>query len=169
MKAMGRKMMMRESVVAITASPISLVASMAACTRGFSFSCMKRKMFSRTMMASSITIPTARVNASKVMLFSEKSMARIRVNVEMIEAGIATAAIKTARKLRINSHTTRLARILPRIRCSSSEWMEALMKSEMSWTTSSFTPGGNCARKSISFARMSSATRTVFTPDWRRT
>ena len=86
-------------------------------------------------MASSMTIPTARVSASSVMLFSEKSMPRISVKVAMMEAGIATAAISTARQLRMKSQTTTLARMLPRIRCSSSEWTEALMKSEMSWTT----------------------------------
>jgi len=135
MKAMGRKIITSERVVAITASPISLVASIEARTRSLPFSSMNRKIFSRTMMASSMTMPTASVNARSVMLFREKSMPRIRVKVEMIEAGMATAAINTARQFRMKSQTTRLARMLPKIRCSMSECTEALMKSEISWTT----------------------------------
>ena len=86
-------------------------------------------------MASSMTIPTASVNAKSVMLFREKSMPRINVKVAMMEAGMATAAISTARQFRIKSQTTMLARMLPKIRCSISEWTEAFMKSEISWTT----------------------------------
>ena len=85
-------------------------------------------------MASSMTIPTARVRASSVMLFREKSIPRISVNVAMTDAGMATAAIKTARQLRMKTQTMKLARMLPRMRCSSSEWTDALMNSEMSWT-----------------------------------
>src|SRR6266850_2433600 len=102
MNAIGRKIITSERVVAITASPISFVASIEARTRSLPFSSMNRKMFSSTMMASSITIPTASVNASSVMLFSEKSIPRISVNVEMMEAGMATAAISTARQFRMD-------------------------------------------------------------------
>ena len=38
-------------------------------------------------MASSMTMPTARVSASSVMLFSEKSMPRMSVNVAMMDGG----------------------------------------------------------------------------------
>src|SRR5579863_8575785 len=108
MKAIGRKMMTSESVVAITARPISCVALMAAFLRSSPFSSMKRKIFSRTMMASSMTMPTARVSARSVMLLSEKSMPRISVNVAMMLAGIATAAINTARQLRMKRKTMAL-------------------------------------------------------------
>src|SRR5580700_10775693 len=118
MKAIGRKMMISDSVVAITARPISWVASMAAWTRLRPLSSMKRTMFSRTMIASSMTIPTASVSASRVMLLSEKSMARISVKVAIMELGMATAAIRTARQLRMKSQTIALAKMLPRIRCS---------------------------------------------------
>ena len=124
--------MTSERVVAMTASPISCVALMAAFLRSSPFSSMKRTIFSRTMMASSMTIPTASVSARSVMLFREKSMPRMRVNVAMMLAGMATAAIRTARQLRMKRKTMALARMLPRIKCSRSEWTEALMKSEMS-------------------------------------
>jgi hypothetical protein len=86
------------------------------------------------MMASSMTMPTASVSARSVMLFNEKSIPRISVKVEITDAGIATAAISTARQLRMKIQTMKLARMLPRTKCSSSECTEALMKSEMSWT-----------------------------------
>ena len=44
-------------------------------------------MFSSTTMASSMTMPTASVIASSVMLLSVKPMTLISVNDEMIEAG----------------------------------------------------------------------------------
>src|SRR6202790_608199 len=88
MKAMGKKMMTRESVVAITARPISRVASMAAVLRSTPFSSMKRTMFSRTMMASSMTMPTASVSASRVILLSEKSICFMSVKVAMMEERI---------------------------------------------------------------------------------
>ena len=83
-------------------------------------------------MASSMTIPTASVNASSVMLFNEKSIPRMSANVAITDAGMATPAISTARQLRMKTQTMKLARMLPRIKCSMSEWTEALMKSEMS-------------------------------------
>ena len=75
--------------VAMTARPISRVPSMAASTAAMSFSSMKRKMFSSTIMASSITMPTIRVSASMVIWFSVKPIAAIRANVEMMDVGMA--------------------------------------------------------------------------------
>ena len=94
-------------------------------------------------MASSMTIPTASVNASNVMLFSVKSIALSSVKVAMIEVGIATAAINTERKLRMKNSTTRLASSEPKSRCSSSEATEALMNSDWSRMMRVVTPGGS--------------------------
>ena len=70
MNATGKKTAMSDNVVARTARPISLVASTAA-SIGFSlFSSMWRKMFSRTTIASSITMPTASASASSVIVLS---------------------------------------------------------------------------------------------------
>ena len=74
-------------------------------------------MFSSTTMASSITTPTISTSASIVTLLSVKSSAHIMPNVEITDAGIATAAIIVERQLRMNASTTRQARMLPRIRC----------------------------------------------------
>jgi hypothetical protein len=116
MKETGRKITTSENVVAITASPISAVASFAARIAVIFFSSTNRKMFSRTTIASSITTPTIKTNASIVTLFSVKSSAFIIPNVEITEAGIAIPAIKVDRHERINASTTRQASMLPRIR-----------------------------------------------------
>src|SRR5690606_15691438 len=118
MNETGRNTTTNENVVAITASPISLVPSTAACIGDIFFSSTKRKMFSSTTMASSITTPTISVSASMVMLLSVKLSQYIAPNAAMIDAGIATAAMIVARQLRINSSTTNEARIEPRIKCN---------------------------------------------------
>ena len=48
------------------------------------------------------------------MLFSVKSITRISVNVEMIDAGIASAEMITARMLRMKNITTMAANRLPK-------------------------------------------------------
>jgi hypothetical protein len=70
MNAMGKNTAMRESVVASTASPISLVPDTAAFIGSSPFSSTCLKMFSRTTMASSMTMPTAKARASRVMVLS---------------------------------------------------------------------------------------------------
>jgi hypothetical protein len=116
MKETGRKMTTSDRVVAMTASPISAVASLAACRVLIFFSSTKRKMFSRTTIASSITMPTISTRASIVTLLSVKWSARIMPNVAMIDAGIATPAIIVERQERMNNKTTKHARILPAMR-----------------------------------------------------
>ena len=66
MNPTGRNTANSDKVVAVTARPISRVPSMAAWNEGIPFSSMKRKMFSKTTIASSITMPTIRVSASIV-------------------------------------------------------------------------------------------------------
>ena len=82
-------------------------------------------MFSSTTMASSMTMPTASVIASSVMLLSVKPMTLISVNDEMIEAGIASAEMITARRLRMKNITTIVANSAPNSRCSSSDEIDA--------------------------------------------
>src|SRR5438445_388830 len=89
MKDTGTKITTRLSVVAITARPISAVAALAASKACIFFSSTNRKMFSRTTMASSMTIPTISTSASMVTLFNVNLSAHIMPNVEMTEAGIA--------------------------------------------------------------------------------
>ena len=116
MKETGTKMTTRLSVVAMTTGPISAVAALAASKGRSFFSSMKRKMFSSTTMASSITMPTISTSASIVTLLSVKPSAFIMPNEAMTEAGMATAAMTVACQFRMNSSTTRLARMLPSTR-----------------------------------------------------
>ena len=112
----GIKITTRLSVVAITARPISAVAARAASKGRIFFSSTKRKMFSSTTIASSITIPTINTSASIVTLFSVKFSARIIPNVEITEAGIAMPAISVERQLRMKNSTTSDASMLPSTR-----------------------------------------------------
>ena len=82
----------------MTARPISRVASTAACAGGRPFSSTNRKMFSSTTIASSMTMPTASVSASSVIVFSVKPWYQIRPKVAMIEVGIAIAAMIVERQ-----------------------------------------------------------------------
>ena len=65
-KATGTKTASSERVVAITAGPISRVPLMAASKADSPLSSMCRKIFSTTMMASSITMPTASASAMRL-------------------------------------------------------------------------------------------------------
>ena len=114
-------------------------------------------------------MPTARVRASSVMLFSVKSITLSSVKVATIEVGIATAAISTERTLRMKSITTRLASRLPKSRCSSSDFTEALMKTDWSRMIRSSIPGGSVLRTWASFSFTASMIWTVLVPDCRRT
>ena len=62
-----------------------------------------------------------------VTLLSVKSSAAIMPNVAMTDEGMATAAIRVDRQLRMNANTTRQARMLPRTRCLSISCSAALM------------------------------------------
>jgi len=59
------------------------------------------------------------------MLLSVKSIARMSVNVAMIEAGMASAEMSTARTFRMKNITTTAAKKLPQRRCSWSDATEA--------------------------------------------
>ena len=91
-------------------------------------------MFSSTTIASSMTMPTESVSASIVIRLSVKPMYQISPNVAMIEVGIAMAAMIVERRLVRKSSTTSAARIEPTMRCSSTLWIDASMKSDASRT-----------------------------------
>ena len=110
MKATGRKTAIRERRLARTARPISRVPSTAACIGGRSFSSMKRKMFSSTITASSMTIPTTSVSASRVMMLRVKPMYCMAAKVAMSELGMAMAEMRVGRKRRRKNQTTPAAK-----------------------------------------------------------
>ena len=59
------------------------------------------------------------------MLFNVNPMMFISVNDEMIDAGIASAEMITARMFRMKNITTMVAKSAPKIRCSSSDAIDA--------------------------------------------
>jgi hypothetical protein len=134
MKPTGAKIATSDNVVAITARPISLVASIAACLGGMPFSSMKRKMFSSTTIASSMTMPTESVSASIVSMLSVKPMYQTSEKVATIDVGMEMAAITVERKLPRNSQTTNAASIEPTIRCSCTLAIDASMNCASSRT-----------------------------------
>ena len=91
-------------------------------------------MFSMTTMASSMTMPTDRVKASIVMAFSVNPMYQISPKVDTMEVGMAMAAMAVDRAFHRKSATTSAARMEPRIRCSFTVRIEALMYSDWSRT-----------------------------------
>ena len=168
MNATGRNTASSESVVASTASPMSLVANTAA-TNGFCFfSCTKRVMFSSTTIASSITMPTASASASSVIMFSVKPIAHISANVPMIEIGIASAAMNVLRALPRNTSTISAAKSAPKTKCSLTAFKLVRMTCELSRTTFSLVPGGRLFSIIAKRSRMASTTATVFWPDCLR-
>jgi hypothetical protein len=125
-------------------------------------------MFSSTTMASSMTMPTASVSASSVIMLSVKPMPHIRAKVLAIEVGMAMAAMTVERQLRRNSSTTRAARKAPTTRCSWTVSTAALMYSDSSRTIRSVYPAGNRVWISARRSFTPSITATVLVPDCRR-
>jgi hypothetical protein len=113
----GTKITTSESVVAMTASPMSAVASRAASKGRIFFSSTKRNTFSSTTMASSMTMPTISTRASMVTLLSVKFSIHIIPKAETTEVGMATAAMKVDRQERMKASTTSEARMEPSTRC----------------------------------------------------
>ena len=106
---------------------MSRVASRAASKGRIFFSSTKRKMFSSTTMASSMTMPTMSTRASMVTPLRVKPSAHITPKAAMVEAGMATAAMRVERQERMKASTTSEARIEPstrwRLISCSAAWM----------------------------------------------
>jgi hypothetical protein len=111
MNATGRKITTSETVVAVTASEISFVPVMAASKGGRRSSSVCRKMFSSTMMASSMTMPVESDSPSMVKLLRVKPAMRMAVKVAMIDTGIASAATKAGRSFFTERKKTMVARM----------------------------------------------------------
>ena len=171
MNATGKKMAMSESVVATTASTISRAPVTAASHGERPSSSMCRKMFSSTMMASSMTMPVDTDSPSIVTLLSVKPAARMAKKVAMIEVGIEIAAISAGRQFRQprKSQTMRLAKTAPSTRWCWTSPSARWMKRDWSRTTSIVTSGGRLACSSAIRAFTRSTTATVFVPDCLRT
>src|SRR5947208_13614896 len=120
---------------------------------------MNRKIFSITIMASSITMPTIRVSASMVIEFIDKPMAFISVKAETMEVGIARDAIKVVRQLARNIRITTDASMLPRTMWCWMFLMDAFVNTDWSEMTSAETSFGSvgmiAARRSFTSSELS--------------
>ena len=111
-KAMGRKTATMVEVTASTASAISAAPLRAAVLGSSPFS-MWRKMFSRTTMASSISIPTERERAIMEIMLSEMPRAFSTMKVPSTTTGSPATVTRVLRKSRKKSSTTSAARMPP--------------------------------------------------------
>ena len=108
MNATGTNTATSVAEVAMTAIPISSVASMAACSGGLPIA-RWRATFSTSTMASSTRMPTTTANASKLSRLSEKPNQYITAKVGITDSGSAIAEIQVARQSRRKNQTTRTA------------------------------------------------------------
>ena len=89
-------------VVAISAPVTSSIACRAASLESNPFSSMFREVFSTTTMASSTTIPIARIRPKSVSMFSEKPAASSTANVASSDTGMVIVGTRVARKFCMN-------------------------------------------------------------------
>ena len=80
----------------MTAPNTSPIASDAACRAGFPYSWMCRSMFSMTTIASSTTMPVARMMPKSVSVLIEKPSSLTNANVPMSDTGIVIVGMSVA-------------------------------------------------------------------------
>jgi hypothetical protein len=163
MKATGRKTATMQKVVASTASPISSVPSIAA-WRCVLPNPMWRMMFSRTTIASSIRMPTARLSAIRVSTFRVKPNAASTMKAPSTEIGSARPVITVLRQECRNRKTMAMVSRPPSTMVSWTLFTEFWMPRELSRTMSSSTSGGRDLRSSAMAWRTPRATSIVLEP-----
>ncbi len=170
-KITGRKTTAMERVAAVAAKAIWRVPFEAA-SKGASPASRCRSMFSSTTMASSITTPTARARASRVMMLRVAPKIHITPKLAMMESGMAVATMSVGRVRRRKTKTTRVARKAPK---TSANWVSAT-ESRMDWEKSMMPsqsaismPAGANFFSSSTRSRTSVAIATVFAWDCFRT
>ena len=166
MNATGTNTATSVAEVAMTAMPISSVASMAACSGGLPIA-RWRATFSTSTMASSTRMPTTTANASKLSRLSEKSNQYMTAKVGITDSGSAIAEIQVARQSRKKNQTTRTASNAPSSNMIMEELYEALASSTLESTSVNTISG--CATCSAATAtRTASPTATSLEPRVRR-
>ena len=163
MNATGMKTAMMVNVVAMTARPISAVPSRAASRWSFPF-CMCRTMFSRTTIASSISMPIARERPISVSTFSVKPNIRIAMNAATTEIGSVRPVMTVERHELRNRNTMNTVSSPPSTSVTCTSSIDSRMNVESSRTICSDTPGGSSGCIFATASRTPSATPTVFAP-----
>ncbi len=163
MNATGRKIATTASVAASAAKVIWREPLSAASTRFSPFSWW-RTMFSSTMMASSTTMPMARLRPSSVKVLSVKPKKYRTMKVPMIEVGIARMTFSVAVQLPRNSQHTNAVASADSTSAILNSSTDSSMKLVESKLTSIFMPSGSCLATSAMRALTPCATATVFEP-----
>jgi hypothetical protein len=164
MKATGMNTATMVKVVAMTARPISSVPSRLA----FTWSLPRwrwRTMFSRTTIASSISMPMASDRPIRVITLRVKPKRRMTVKAAITEMGRVRPVMTVERQEFRKMKTMSTVRMPPRTMVRFTSWMESRMKFESSRTICSDTPGGISVWSLPIAALMPSATATVLAPD----
>ena len=163
MNATGMNTAMMVKVVAMTARPISAVPSRAA-VRWSLPCCMCRTMFSRTTIASSISMPMASDRPISVRTLSVKPNIRIAMKAATTEIGSVSPVITVDRHELRNRKTMKTVNRPPSTSVTCTSSIESRMNVESSRTTCSETPGGSSGDRRATASRMPSATPTVLAP-----
>ena len=121
-------------------------------------------MFSSTMIASSTTMPMARLRPSSVKVLSVKPKKYSTMKVPMIEVGIASSTLKVAVQLPRNSQHTSDVTSAASTSVNLNSSTESSMNLVVSKLTAIFMPSGNCFATSAMRALTPCATATVFEP-----
>ena len=118
-------------------------------------------MFSMTTIASSTTMPVARMMPKSVSVLIEKPMSFTNANAPTSETGMVMAGMmvlrQVCRKTKITSTTSAIAAAS----VFSTSWMDSRTTSVVLNAIWYFIPGGNCAASRSISARTSSATSSA--------
>ena len=125
-KAIGKKIATVVMVEAIKA-PHTCVAPFNAAFSGCSPFSRKRTIFSKTTMAASSTIPTAKAKPAIEIILSVLPVINITIKVITNEIGIANATINVALNLRKNHQSTIMASAMPINKLLRTKSIERLM------------------------------------------
>ena len=111
-KATGTNTATSTRPVAITAPKTSRIASEAACRALFLYCWMWRSIFSITTIASSTTMPVARMIPKSVRVLMEKPISFTNANAPMSETGIVIAGMMVLRQVWRKTKITRTTRAM---------------------------------------------------------
>ena len=143
-RPVGAKITTSTRVMVSAARPISARPLIAA-ARGDSPRDRCRSVFSRITIESSTRMPIVRMSASVLMKFRLKPSTRMIENVASSVVGIDTSTISETRGLCRNSSSTIEVSTMADNSSSSTPLTEDRMNVLLSWTVTSWAPGGNWA------------------------
>src|SRR5271157_1963448 len=167
MRRIGINTAISDMVIDRMVNPISREPSRAAFIGAMPDS-RRRVMFSITTIASSTTNPVEIVNAMSERLSILNPNRYMAAKVPMSETGTATVGISVARQLRRKMKTTRITRMIERMRVRSTSLTDARMVVVRSRTIVVLMPWGMEASIEGNAARIRSTVSMMLAPGWRK-